>query len=686
MEKICRQISTVGFLSLASYGNKLKVYQDGSWIPSSIAKNNGRKLPVSNIRNPEFGWVHSFGGESVVFGVFTMKVLSYGDCNRIYNSLVDDYKTVVSTLLGCEHINDAIKNAYLNSMERLRFHGGTNMLYFLSDILYKTSMDVIKYSVALRKRQRYIKYVNIDGYSEEDDTYKDMFLSYVLAMESNAMGKDVTLSMIMGEDASVLTPNQFLSRYVENENKVDFLINRLYDLYEREEFDESVEMETLRNRIMDYFSKFYLNQSLDVVERLACSTFDCDYNSHIDIMFNINNDIYDLGVEYPVAPQWVEGRTYKVGDIVTFEGKTYILAKGNSDNEYSGYYSNVEGYTFFDYVYTDDFGIATSFKMNPNGIDFMHWIRSVRPRADVARKWTALTSGMDGVDNNNDDITVSAKTTSLLGGLKSWRKISSQSPDVGIIGNFFDKKGLYKKGVQFDSENILIGEVEYDDGSVRKIFRTYYNEILDIEAIDNYNDEVGHSVVIYTYAIGKCDDTKNAEIIREYFPNESVVVDNGIIYKDIYHRFKKNITGDDSMDYDYVFTQEVYDKTLGGYVDMTISDVEYTICGLNTIEHFERRNPVTGQMAYSRTDRMPADAAGKRYTSAFLGADERIMDYAHNIRLESCIGLVDNKNLSIDVNIDRGDMSIVDRHLKLGEILTLDDMIKYGNNSLNVKS
>ena len=62
------------------------------------------------------------------------------------------------------------------------------------------------------------------------------------------------------------------------------------------------------------------------------------------------------------------------------------------------------------------------------------------------------------------------------------------------------------------------------------------------------------------------------------------------------------------------------------------------------------------------------------------------MDYAHNIRLESCIGLVDNKNLSIDVNIDRGDMSIVDRHLKLGEILTLDDMIKYGNNSLNVKS
>ena len=75
MEKICRQISTLGFLSLASYGNKLKVYQDGSWIPSSIAKNNGRKLPVSNILNPEFGWVHSFGGESVVFGVFTMKTI-----------------------------------------------------------------------------------------------------------------------------------------------------------------------------------------------------------------------------------------------------------------------------------------------------------------------------------------------------------------------------------------------------------------------------------------------------------------------------------------------------------------------------------------------------------------------------------------------------------------------------------
>ena len=106
----------------------------------------------------------------------------------------------------------------------------------------------------------------------------------------------------MGEDALVLTPNQFLSRYVENENKVDFLINRLYDLYEREEFDESVEMETLRNRIVEYFSNFYLNQSLDVVERLACSTFDCDYNSHIDIMFNkLGTKVSSAPLRAPVA-------------------------------------------------------------------------------------------------------------------------------------------------------------------------------------------------------------------------------------------------------------------------------------------------------------------------------------------------------------------------------------------------
>lgn len=58
---------------------------------------------------------------------------------------------------------------------------------------------------------------------------------------------------------------------------------------------------------------------------------------------------------------------------------------------------------------------------------------------------------------------------------------------------------------------------------------------------------------------------------------------------------------------------------------------------------------------------------------------------APNIKEEYLVGVVEPVKVSIDVNIDRGKNSSFDKHLKLGEIRTLDDFISYGNGYFNIK-
>lgn len=56
-----------------------------------------------------------------------------------------------------------------------------------------------------------------------------------------------------------------------------------------------------------------------------------------------------------------------------------------------------------------------------------------------------------------------------------------------------------------------------------------------------------------------------------------------------------------------------------------------------------------------------------------------------SIKLDYLIGLVDAPKINVDVFIDRGSNSSFDRHIKLGDINSLDDLERYGNGYYKIK-
>lgn len=55
------------------------------------------------------------------------------------------------------------------------------------------------------------------------------------------------------------------------------------------------------------------------------------------------------------------------------------------------------------------------------------------------------------------------------------------------------------------------------------------------------------------------------------------------------------------------------------------------------------------------------------------------------VKLEYLIGVVDTPKINADIFIDRGNNSSFDRHLRLGDIKSINDLHRYGNGYFNIK-
>ena len=60
--------------------------------------------------------------------------------------------------------------------------------------------------------------------------------------------------------------------------------------------------------------------------------------------------------------------------------------------------------------------------------------------------------------------------------------------------------------------------------------------------------------------------------------------------------------------------------------------------------------------------------------------------YSKVYRTDDLIGVTFDPIVDVNVVVDRGINAAFERHLKLGEVKTLDDLVNYGNNFFNVKN
>jgi hypothetical protein len=285
----------------------------------------------------------------------------------------------------------------------------------------------------------------------------------------------------------------FMKEYIYSTEKINLLSNLIYwkvysILYPDDGEDEI--MDIVQTALSDYAVAYYkLNTDCNPVPLIAPQYKISDFTAESTLKFNVmlTGEIEDLGILTPAVEVWVSGREYRKGDVVMYEGVSYILLNTAT---YSGYYHEKENKIYFDDVNIDSgTGYATGLKFDVNG-DLPHWKRNVKN-----------STGTGAAKKTN----IHALTDSQLETLKAFRK------ETGNI-NFFDTEGLYKENLDFGIS--YISQNEY-----------YRSRIKDIEKGSNSTGT--HEWVTYTY------------VIDELWNGTSVVA-KGITHIETYNRYKMN--------------------------------------------------------------------------------------------------------------------------------------------------
>lgn len=66
------------------------------------------------------------------------------------------------------------------------------------------------------------------------------------------------------------------------------------------------------------------------------------------------------------------------------------------------------------------------------------------------------------------------------------------------------------------------------------------------------------------------------------------------------------------------------------------------------------------------------------------GWNETNTSYSAITKEEYLFGIISPPEVKSDLFIDRGETSVIDKHLRLGEVRTLDELVKYGNGFYNI--
>ncbi|MCK9542142.1 MAG: hypothetical protein M0R03_08940 [Novosphingobium sp.] len=630
MEIIKKKILLSDVLSLANKGNKLTPFDsvEDKWTPNTLGIENTYLKPVMDIKNPVYLKTFEVGGYETLMGVSVLEYLSYQDLKRFYKDLLPFQILSEQSCRICEEVPpiNFIHN-YIELTENYMLYGGDELLINIVDILnIKRDVKVIiNNKTALRE-----KYFS---YYEKDNV---LFINYVLNKESEFTGKEVSLNTLFNNDKGVI--KDFLIEYFYSDDKIRLLSELL--------FENVKVINTNLNNNQDQqkyiFSERYIKYTIDYFNQRNCEKKEVLLNNKFNdtkipnIKFNIllTEQYNDLGIYTDAIEEWIPGRVYNIGNIVMFEGESYILAKGdNNSTTYKGNYNGNEKLSFFDT--TEDSrntGMVIRYvrydgnTIDENGVDFEHWKRTVRPNKTPIYK------------------TVNARIDSQLVTLKSYRTDENSK-------NFFDVEGKYKKGVKFNQVHYEIGV----NSIGQPIYREYYSVIEDIKYL---TVETGHDVVEYHYTIDKCNIDKE---------------NSGIKCVDKYHRFKINNTGIDENDYTYQFEESSFDQSNFYKYNNILSDVEFKIEAINNIDNV---NPEIINYLGENSN-LKVNVHNK--------SNENIYNYNNVIRDEYLTGIMWNPIVEDDVFIDRGINYAQSKHLQLQECKTLDDLMNYQNGNLNVK-
>lgn len=370
-----------------------------------------------------------------------------------------------------------------------------------------------------------------------------------------------------------------------------------------------------------------------------------DYVDRNKLTFNLNlvlnQSIHDIGYLSCYLNEWVGGDEHFAGELYTYNGRTYRCTETNHD------IYNKETMRFeFD---NSKFELIPQTKINPDGGTDYRLKGSSDSKLRSLRRFKEYINGQDKVEKPSDNedwlyyyrkgVVINYTTVNTdLGNIADVDKLNE-----GILEPATDVNKLAAYGN-------VISDIKPDQTKRTITFEYYLNVHLKANNVDTKEDDDGN--ILYMFDGFYVDENDKY---------------HGIKYTEVYNYEKdgeldKLISGD----IDGINFNEYISDTNETYVDFN----KYAFNIIDSTVYYDKR--LDTQIVSIPYVKSNYEALVENKTD-YLFADTFKTDYLN--------GITYKPTLEKDVRIDRGNYAAFERHLKLAEVKTMEDMENYSNNS-----
>ncbi len=416
--------------------------------------------------------------------------------------------------------------------------------------------------------------------------------------------------------------------------------------------DENFDINTLDSDICCAISKYIRMGGTSMYNELIILAEEADkvaekYYSYamkntvsINLDLNLTQSIHDIGYLSCYLNEWVAGDKHFKGDLYTYGGNTYICKEDNTDT----YDEDLMTFVF-DTKY---------FQPISEKLDEVERVYTINGRADSKLK--SLRRFKQYINGEN----------------------IAETPSDGEDWLYYYKKGSV---VNYTTINDDLGNIVSNSGLNKGVK----------EATDNVNDLAAYGNVItdITY------DRDNFTITFEYVINAHLKADTCKKLEDddgnVLYKFD-GFYFDEAAKYSGVKYFETYNYEEGGELDNLIKGRIEGIIFEDYIEpsvdekytDFNKYAFVTRNSIMNYTKELDTQIVSIPYISSEYTAtikDNTDYLYADVFKTDYLDGITYKPEIENNVFIDRGNYSAFERHIRLSEVKTLEDMENYGNGS-----
>lgn len=382
--------------------------------------------------------------------------------------------------------------------------------------------------------------------------------------------------------------------------------------------------------------------------------------------FNIflTASLNDLGMVSVYIDEWKAGERYNIGDLVFYDGNTYICRQDttgfwNEDLEELQF--DVEAFELIKNTAAGDI---------PSDADELTHYKESYPEQGL------YGTSFKGIGNN---YTVEGTTDSKLKTLRRYKDYTDSAGNVQKPSSGYDWLYYYRVGevtnyttANDDLGNIMhMGDIMENGNDLYAYGDMITNILLEHTEEDGYTIKFEYVLgahLIADYDGSEPDDDGNMRYYFSNFDYDENDLYHGVKYVEIYKV-------DEDSEIITEFTNEdgsINDTKFQSYIN---SDEEYKYDN----KKYEFSTSLSSE-SYN-ADINNTSVRVPSIVSEFNATIENKVDYEYNriFRNDYYAGITYSPTTDIDIYIERGNAAALERHIKLGEIKTLEDMEWYAN-------